>query len=403
MNIISTLKIYLKPKYALRIVIYLYLSCLDKFLNFFISNQKLSNLQPPKKILLTNLAHIGDVINATSVLPVLKMAFPEVKIGFVAGSHSIKLIEDHPLIDYFYVVDHWILNRSKTNFFKKIIQYLTTYCQVIKHIKQDNYDVALDLYFYIGKASTLSYCCRIPVRIGYNMRLGRNKCCGGNLLTHRLIFKDKGVHITEYYKDLLRILPIDEHFLKYLKPTLSKVHDESFNNLLSYYPCLNKKYIVLHPGSGAASRKWPDFYWLELLELLVNQGIIVVITGRGVEEKMLSTTILSYYPQTIDLVDQLSWTELRAIYKNSSLLVGVESQAGHLAAELDVPTVLIYTGIAKIGEWTPRSDKADIIYAEVPCGLCYRGSGCKTMDCIRGVKPLTIYLAIIEKLEVSRS
>jgi heptosyltransferase-1 len=384
-------------------IAYLYLCCLDKFFHLCVGNPKPSKVHPPKKILLTNLAHIGDVINATSVLPILKKAFPNVKIGFVVGSHSIELIENHPLIDNIYLVDHWILNRSKTNVLKKIIRYLKTYRQAIKSIKEDNYDIALDLYLYIGKASTISYRCHIPIRIGYNMRVGRNKSCGGNLLTHRLIFKDKGVHITEYYKAILRFLPIDERFLTSLKPTLVKVNDDNFSNLSSYYPSLKKKYIVLHPGAGVECRKWPDLYWLELLGLLINQDIIVVITGKGKQEKMLSTILTSSYPQTIDLVDRLSLSELRAIYKNSSLLVGVESQAGHLAAELNIETILIYTGIAKLGEWTPKSDKACIVQSKVSCSPCYRGSGCKTMDCIKGVKPLTVFSSILDKLNFSQS
>jgi heptosyltransferase-1 len=400
---INNFKIYLKPKYVIRFIIYIYLSFLDKILNLHNRKQKLSNIPRPRKILLTNLAHAGDVINATSVLPVLKKAFPEVKVGFIVGSHSIDLIKDHPLIDYFYVVDHWILNRSKVNILKKIIQYIKSYQQVKKRIKQENFDTALDLYFYIGKGAMLTYRAHIPIRIGYNMRIGSSRCCGGNLLTHRLIFRDKGLHITEYYKDLLRMLSIDEHYMEYLKPTLGKVHEKSLSYLLSQYPKLNQKYIVLHPGTGAKCKEWPDLYWLELLGLLLNQGLVVVITGRGVHEKKLSNMLTSFHPQAINLVDQLSWSELRAIYKNSSLVVGVDSQAGHLAAELNVLTVLIYTGIRKISEWAPKSDRACILYTKVSCSPCYRGSGCKTMDCIRGVKPLKVFMSILEKLEVSHS
>jgi len=47
----------------------------------------------------------------------------------------------------------------------------------------------------------------------------------------------------------------------------------------------------------------------------------------------------------INLVNQIAIAELVSVIKESSLMIGVESFAGHLAAGLNVPFVVLKTGI----------------------------------------------------------
>jgi len=60
-----------------------YLWLTDAFFSLFIRKKKENKtIDSPKKILVSNIAHFGDVIIATSVLPVIKKAFPAMEIGF---------------------------------------------------------------------------------------------------------------------------------------------------------------------------------------------------------------------------------------------------------------------------------------------------------------------------------
>ena len=68
----------------------------------------------PKKILLSNLAHFGDVVIATTVLPILSSRFPGVKIAFLGGSKVAPLVlEHHPLISKIHTYDHWVFELKK--------------------------------------------------------------------------------------------------------------------------------------------------------------------------------------------------------------------------------------------------------------------------------------------------
>lgn len=391
-------KIAFKPRYLMRICVFIYLKSLDFFCDFFNKRKSLQINKEPQKILLTNLAHLGDVINATCVLTVLKKAFPKVKIGFVVGRHALEVVKDHPLIDKIYVVDHWLLNRSKSSLFNQLLCYFSTYRKALKEIRSDEYDLSIDLYIYIGKVSSLPYRAYIPNRIGYNMRIGRNKSCGGNLLTHCLKFVDKKQHITDYYKDLLKLLSIDDHLIKDSKPYLKSFSDSIFEELSKRFSLSSFGYIVLHPGTGASQKKWPLNYWKGLVFLLLQYNYKIIITGKGLEDKFIADRISKLDSSIVNLVDKLDFVQLRSIIKNAQLLVGVDSLAGHLAAELATASVLIFSGITHLGEWTPKSNKASLIQAKVPCSPCYIGSGCQTMECIRKITPETVFKKIQQVL-----
>src|SRR5690242_12990512 len=70
----------------------------------------------PKRILVVNGAHVGDVVMSTAVLGALRSAYPASEIGFVAGSWSKMVVTNHPMVDFVHVVDHWKMNRSRRSF-----------------------------------------------------------------------------------------------------------------------------------------------------------------------------------------------------------------------------------------------------------------------------------------------
>src|SRR3974377_1282456 len=54
----------------------------------------------PRRILVSNIAHLGDVLNATAVIPALRNAFPQAEIGFLTSSWARAIIENNPEIKY---------------------------------------------------------------------------------------------------------------------------------------------------------------------------------------------------------------------------------------------------------------------------------------------------------------
>jgi hypothetical protein len=74
----------------------------------------------PGKILVCNQAHIGDVIWASSALPVLRAAFPQARIGFLVHPASTVVLTGNPYVEWVHNFEHWKLNRRRTSFLQKL-------------------------------------------------------------------------------------------------------------------------------------------------------------------------------------------------------------------------------------------------------------------------------------------
>jgi ADP-heptose:LPS heptosyltransferase len=367
------------------------LRCVDFFLSLF---PKACPAIPgkPTRILITNLAHMGDVLFMTSLVAVLKRLFPEVKIGVVVGSWSLPIVQGHPLIDHIHAVDHWKLNRDGGSLWQKVGHYLRTKKKALAEIRQAKYQVAIDSYFYFPNAIPLLWQAKIPVRIGY--------ISGGfgPLLTHPLPWKFSEQSILRDYIPLIEPLcsskAVDEAFLS---PVLY-APEIDLKALLSKHELCTKQYIVIHMGTGNSLKEWPVSKWKELAQAL--EGNTLVFTGKGKTEKENVSLVCSAVQGCVDLVDKLSWHEYLTILKQASCLIGVDSLAGHLAAALHLPSVLIYSGMTSLHKWAPQSKLSVLLSHPMPCAPCHCSRGCSSMQCVRGVSVKEVLAHVKSILEV---
>jgi len=58
-----------------------------------------------RKILITRLRFMGDVVLTTSILPILAKHFPNAKIDYLAEPPYVDLLQNHPLISNLFSFD----------------------------------------------------------------------------------------------------------------------------------------------------------------------------------------------------------------------------------------------------------------------------------------------------------
>jgi len=356
--------------------------------------QNFSLNQFPRRILLANSAHLGDVLILSSVFPVLKKAFPETKIGLLIGSWSLPVVQGNPMIDWVHTVDHWKLNRSDASMWQKLKRYWRTRRAALNEIKNVEYDAAVDLYSYFPNFIPLLWTAGIPVRIGY--------ISGGfgPLLTHPLRWRNLNQHVSGYHADLLQILPIDKKYfekMRYSLPPIDHDSEEEANNFLKR-TSVDPGYIVIHMGTGEKLKEWPVAKWHRLSEKLTAHGYSLVFTGYGLRESDNAWLAMAGLSNCVNLCNKLSWSAFVAVVKKSRLVICVESLAGHIAAAVATPCVAIWSGMANYYHWRPMSELCQILMHSVLCAPCYRGRGCTTMDCVRNVQPDDVYLVVLKML-----
>lgn len=373
------------PLRGIYLVRYPGISSILRGIDFFLSWKKKPvkvDISAPKRILLSNLAHLGDVVNATAVLPVLKSAFPKVRIGFIIGSWSKDLLENHPLIDDFYIVDHWKFNRAKISFFKKVLHYFKGRSRALEEIKKNHYDVAIDLYYYFGNSLPLLKKAGIPVRIGYTSG------GYGPFLTHAFNWNCINQSVIKHYIPLLRVLPLRESDLEKLETNLAPVSVDTIEDLYSRFPSMQKPYIVMHPGSGALFKEWPLNMWQQLFKECSDRGFLVIVTGHGKREFERAESIIEGSNHAFNYVNKFTLKEFIAVLFRAKVLIGVDSAAGHIASAVKTKTILLYPGINHSKEWIPQvldKEFSKILQHPVNCAPCFRRKGCKAMHCIRNI------------------
>lgn len=155
------------------------------------------------------------------------------------------------------------------------------------------------------------------------------------------------------------------------------------------------RYLVLHPGATAASRRYPAERFAQVAAVLAHRtGMPCCLSGSSGEAALTAGIAqaagaalrdLGGDPALIrDLAGQLSLGELGALIEGAAVLVTNNSGPLHMASALGTPVVALYALTnPQHGPWlTPHR----LLAHDVPCRWCYR-SVCPEGHhrCLRGV------------------
>ncbi|MBI5345828.1 MAG: glycosyltransferase family 9 protein [Chlamydiae bacterium] len=382
--------------------LFLLLKFIDRILSFLVEKKKEKKLEKGKKekkemqrsellcnpiilkkkrILVCNIAHLGDVIIATAILPILKQKFGDCHIGFLTSSASKVVIEGHKLINVIHEFNHFRLNRGN-NLLKKIFQHIQSKKKVIKELKEESYDIAIDLYYFFPNSISIIAKAKIPMRIGYTSG------GFGPLLTHSLDWSMKDHYVGFYHLQLLKFLDINFENYK-PKPNLSEVKEIVKDRVEG--KILEKGYVIFHLGSGHHLKEWPLEKYKAVTKKLVKKGINIIFTGKGEQENKNINEVIQDEKRCLNLCDKLSWAEFAFLVKKAKVILCVDTAINHLTTALDVTTVCLYSGINNFHHWRYPSENNIALMKTLSCTFCYNNKGCEKMSCIRDISVEAVY------------
>ena len=116
--------------------------------------------------------------------------------------------------------------------------------------------------------------------------------------------------------------------------------------------------IVLAPTANWLPKIWPADRFVAAFEALSGgHAQAVVIAGPGQTERAMAEPLLAALPGAIDLVGNLSLSEIAAVLARASLFIGNDSGLMHLAAAAGAPTIGLF-GPTNAAEYGPSGPKA---------------------------------------------
>jgi heptosyltransferase III len=131
----------------------------------------------------------------------------------------------------------------------------------------------------------------------------------------------------------------------------------------------NRPFIILHPGAGSISKRWPSERFAELARRLVLRGKRVLIVD-GPAESGLAGRIAEASPGNAVLAaSSLSLNILAAVMSSAESFVGNDSGIAHLAAALGIPSAVIF-GPTLPQHWAPLGRHATVLRDVRNCEGC---------------------------------
>ena len=306
------------------------------------------------RILISNIAHMGDCVLSTSILPSIIEKFPEAKIGFLIGEWNKTILNNHPSIMWRHFLNHPLINRHKESRIIKLYRFLVSFGKVVREINRVRYDIVIDLQAFYPNSIFFLYFTNIPRRVGYS------SAGFSPLLTDAYDWEHRECHITSKYFVLLKALNIDVQKAKDLKGFLPHLQSSCIS--LKQYGSGMRSYVVFHPFSGECKKDWKIEKWRDLAIKFQKRNCMIICTGKGKSQREQLEKYFRFKKGIINLCDQLSFEEFSKVIMGSKLVVSVDTVAIHLSAAFNVPLISLHSESINAKLWGLNNVNSKALY-----------------------------------------
>lgn len=162
----------------------------------------------------------------------------------------------------------------------------------------------------------------------------------------------------------------------------------------------DERLVLLAPSSGSAEKNWPLGRWRELAGQLLEEGWRVTLLDGPADSDIVGP--LWGQLQAIPGAGRVGHcrpstsSELAGVLAAATCLVGNDSGPAHLAALLDVPTVVIF-GPSDPLRWAPLGKHLEVVrYAGLPCSPCDEEERrqCSRRQCLDEITATSVHQAL---------
>jgi ADP-heptose:LPS heptosyltransferase len=138
----------------------------------------------------------------------------------------------------------------------------------------------------------------------------------------------------------------------YLEFPLKSSDWRIWNAIADAYGLKPGTYACIHPGASVSDRRWPAQHFAAVADALAAQGMPIVLTGTQAERELTQTVAEAMRFPAINLAGQTDLGTIATLLKQSILLICNDTGISHLAAALQVNSVVIFSN-SEVHRWAP--------------------------------------------------
>lgn len=276
----------------------------------------------PESLCILRLSAIGDVTHMLPVIATLQHHWPETKITWIIGLVEYQLVKSLPGIEFI------IFNKGNG---------LSEYGILRKKLSHRRFDVLLMMQVAL-RANLISLLIRGDIKVGYDKTRSRDF---HQLFCNRQIEGPPRVHVLDTFFQFIEKLGIYQRRMDWLlKP--SKDDEQFARNIIGQQPT-----FIINPCSSARKnnwRNWPQQYYAQVIDFLMQQRMQVVLTGGPTdEEREFVTRIIHLCQQDpVNLAGKTSLTQLLAVLQQARCLIAPDTGPAHMATVAGIPVIGLY-------------------------------------------------------------
>ena len=327
------------------------------------------------RILLIRPDHLGDLVMMTPILYALKRRIPQAHLTMMVGPWSYDMMTSHPLVDQLITCRFpKVLREAK----QVGVHYLLLW-QTARRLRQEQYDVAINLRVDYWWASALIYLAQIPCRVGCDVPEGLP------FLTHTLPrpgqehTTSSALHLASLGLQALGYAPLGNpytpaHYPLQAIPTAQECAWVT-TRLEAAGIRADETLVVIHPGTGSSVKLWRPEGWSRCADAIIQSSSVpgpvrVLLTGSQQERPLLEEIASSMRSSPV-IITETTIRQLAALLQRADLVLGVDSGPLHLATAQGTPTVRIFgpTDPIIFGPWGAQECHR-VIASRHRCSTC---------------------------------
>lgn len=341
-----------------------------------------------RNILIIQIGDIGDLVWATPTFQSVKNAYPDARLSVLVREGNGTLLEADPSIQKIFEV-----KKYSGGIHSRIRQQLL----FIVAWRREKFDLVFDLRSD-DRGAIMAFLTGAPIRAAlYYQNASRWR----NLLFTHLVTPSRenvrtslgaaeqslrivrgfGIETSSPAPKLWIREPVRERMQRLVRDLHSSRHGNGQSGV--------HKWVTLNPFSRWSYKEWNDDKWIRIIDWLWQDFYTAtVIVGSEAERERAGRLAGACKGRTSNMAGRTTLAELAALLSLSSLHLGVDSAAPHIAAAVGVPTVTLY-GPTSWRDWAPVGDQHRVVASDMACSPCHK-TGCDNQGWSKCLEEMTV-------------
>ena len=338
-----------------------------------------------RRILVSRLDRIGDVLLSTPVFKAIKEAYPGSYVACMVRPYANDIVNGNPYIDKVILYDK---DGAHKSFFPTL--------KFALNLKNEKFDLSINLH-PTNRSNLIPFLAGVPKRVGWDKKLGFLLTCK---LKHDKQMGTK--HELEYTLDVIRSLGIEPKDKRTFIPGRKENYEKVKDVLRAAGLSENDLIIAIHPGASCPSKRWSADRFAELADQLATslRAKVVIIAGP-VDVEIGNKVANLMKSKSLNLSGKTSIADLAALFKMCRLFVSNDSGPVHIASAVGTPVISIF-GRNEPGlgpkRWGPVGRGDVFLQKDVGCAICFAHNCKLDFRCLKDLQVQEVFDAAKEML-----